>query len=97
MINENYLIVLDFETGSSSAFDPIPLEVAALVIDPRTLKRVPNATFETLIKPHCGWDGVQAKALEVNKLDKDEVDEKGVEEPVFFDLFTKFFKKVCQG
>lgn len=97
MINENYIIVLDFETGSKDKFDPIPLEVAAVVVDPRTLKRVPGETFECLIKPYGGWENVQQEALDVNKIDPKQVDTEGLDEKVFFDLFVKFFKRHTKG
>lgn len=103
MINENYIIVLDFETGSKDKFDPTPLEIACVVVDPRTLKRVPGETFECLIKPFCrpgqqdGWENVQEEALKVNKINPEEVKEKGLDEKVFFDLLCKFFKRHTKG
>lgn len=96
-VNNNYIIVLDFETGSADPFDPIPLEIACVVVDPRTLKRVPGETFECLIKPYNGWENVQAKALEVNKIDPEKVKAEGLDEKVFFDLLTKFFKRHTKG
>lgn len=96
-INQNYICVLDYETGSASCYDPIPLELAAVIVDPRTLKRVPGAEFSTLIKPHCGWSGVQAKALEVNKIDPDEVNAKGLDEKLAFEQFCKFVKQYARS
>jgi DNA polymerase III epsilon subunit-like protein len=96
-INTNYLCCLDFETGNADKYNAIPLELAAEMIDPRTLRRIEGANFHTLIKPHCGWKGVEAKALEINKIDKDEVDKKGLEEKVAFDNFTQFIRKYTQG
>lgn len=93
MINQNYLCVFDFETGSLATLDPVPLELAAVMVDPRTLERVPGSTFNTLIKPALGWEAVTAEALDINKITKEQVDAEGLEEKVAFDAFVGFVKK----
>lgn len=67
MLNYNDILVFDFETGSTSPDTCEVLQLAATVIDARTLNIKPNSEFNSLIKP-VDEKQIQAKALEINKL-----------------------------
>jgi DNA polymerase III epsilon subunit-like protein len=51
MLNLHPIAVFDFETDSADPRSCNPVELACLVLDPRTLEIVPNSEFSTKIRP----------------------------------------------
>lgn len=74
MINRNYIIIYDFETSSINPYKTQPIQLAAIVIDPRSLEFIPNSEFNSLIQPiwerekqlELELDDIEQKALDVN-------------------------------
>lgn len=85
----NNIICYDLETSDKIPYSCEPLEITAIVYDINTLLPKENGIFHTLIKP-TNWDKVNPKALEKNKLTKEEIEENGVDQKFFFDQFTEF-------
>jgi len=90
-INYNDIIVFDFETGSKDPNTCEPLSLAASVLDCRTLE-LKSSNFEILIQP-TNWDNVEAEALAVNKLKREDIETKGVPQRVAWESFSTFVKK----
>lgn len=80
MIYHN-LIVYDFETGSANRMKCQPLQLAAVAVDVKRLEVIPRSEFSSLICPifdneaatKAGLDPLQKDAMEVNKLDIEEL------------------------
>lgn len=94
-INQKYLIVYDFETGSPDPFNCEPLQLAAVAIHPRNLVIVPGSQFQSYIKPR-NLDNVQQQALDVNKIRMDMVENAPDLESVFTD-FCEYTRKYRSG
>ncbi len=88
----NNIIIYDIESGGLDVKTAEPLSFYGLVIDINTLEPKEDGEFYTLIKPTI-WENVQAKALEVNKLTREEIEEKGVDQADFFKQLTHFLQK----
>lgn len=73
-MNTKPLCVVDFETGgviktTAGTLDVaavLPIQVACLVLDPRSLKVVPGSEFMTMMRPPKG-SALQEEALKVNR------------------------------
>lgn len=85
----NNIICYDLETGDKDPYTCEPLEITAIVYDINTLQQKENGVFNTLIKP-TDWSKVSEKALQKNKITREEVEDKGVDQKFFFDQFTEF-------
>lgn len=90
-MNFNQIIVFDMETGSTNPETCEVLQIAATVIDPRTLEIKSQHEFNSLIKPN-NWANVEAKALEVNKLKKEDL-EAAPCLPVVWRKFVEYVEK----
>lgn len=73
-INRNLIMHYDFETNNSNPYNCQPIEIAAVMIDPRNLEIIPNSMFYSLIKPvsddiceSMGLAKTSQEALDVNK------------------------------
>lgn len=66
------IIVFDFETGSLDIEKCEVIQVAAMAIDTKTLNPIPEAIFESLIKPR-DFNNLQDEALAINKKTKEEL------------------------
>jgi len=84
--------VFDFETGGIDPKVCEPLQLAAVVIDSRSLEIKPGSEFQTYIKP-ASWDNVSQEALNINKIDRKEVDEKGLNLKTAWEAFTSYVNK----
>lgn len=80
MINTRPYIFWDTETGSLNPKTTQVLEIAAVAICPRKLEIIPNSLFHSRIKPlsdelaiKIGLDPVQKSALDINKIDLEEL------------------------
>lgn len=80
MINSKPYIFWDSETGSLNPEKTQVLSIAAIAICPRKLEIIPDSMFYSLINPledeqaiKRGLDPVQKSALDVNKLDLNEL------------------------
>lgn len=89
MINKNYIAVYDYETGGSNPEECEPIQVASVILDPRTFKIVD--TFESMIRA-LEPDKLEAGALKVNKKTVEQIMAARHPEEVFGDFFT-FLKK----
>lgn len=83
----NY-VVFDFETDGVNPHTCQPLELAAIVVDPRTLLPVHGAEFTSLIKPEAP-DKVDKRALQINHLKMEELVEAPDQKTVWND-FVQF-------
>lgn len=92
-INKNFIAIFDFETGGINPEECEAIQVACLIVDPRTFKIVD--TFESMIKS-LQPDKLEAKALEVNKKTKEMIDKAPHPEVVFSNL-AAFLKKYKVG
>lgn len=88
---ENSIICYDLETTDKNPYTCEPLEITAIVYDINSLLPKENGVFHSLIKP-TNWSNVSEKALQKNKLTKEEVEDKGVDQKFFFDQFIEFCK-----
>ncbi len=91
MSKDNYICVYDFETGSRNPYTTVPLELAAIMIDFRTLTLVPDSQFHTLIKQD--WSLVQEEATKKNGITKEEMDKSGIDEKVAFQSFATYLRR----
>lgn len=72
-MNNNYICVYDYETGGKFANKSQPIQIAAIIIDPKKLSVVDGGEFESLMRPiadkDCevfGVEPIQDEALKVN-------------------------------
>lgn len=79
-MNNQNIIVYDFETGSRYAWTTQPIQIAAIAIHPQKLEILEGGVFESLMKPldddeaiELGVDPIQDEALEVNKKTRKEL------------------------
>lgn len=79
-MNNNVIIVLDFEAGSPSRYKCQPTQLSAMAVDPKKLTIKPNGIFNTLLRPlyfdddearQNGYDELQPKALEMTGLSRE--------------------------
>jgi len=92
-INNNYLAVFDFETGGLDYEKDEIIQVAAVIMDPRTFKVID--TFESMVKA-LRPNELGAKALEVNKKSVEEIMAAPHPKEIF-SLFVQFLKKYKCG
>jgi len=92
MLNKNDVVVYDFETGSADPFTCEPLQLAAIVLDARTLEIKPSSEFKTYIKP-TNWTNVQDEALAVNKIKREVVERDGISQKEAWEAFTRYVNK----
>jgi DNA polymerase III epsilon subunit-like protein len=71
-MKNNTIIVFDFETGSLDINKCEVIQVAAMAIDRKNLEPIPNAVFESLIKPR-DFNNLQDEALAINKKTREEL------------------------
>lgn len=71
-MKNNTIVVFDFETGSLDISKCEVIQVAAMAIDKKKLEPIPNAIFESLIKPR-DFNNLQDEALAVNKKTREEL------------------------
>lgn len=98
MINKNYFIFMDFETGSRNPMKTQPIELAAIAIHPRTLEIVPNSEFLALIKPifdeekciSLNIDPLEKGALDVNKKTVEQLQKDGKSLKSVWREFTQY-------
>lgn len=82
-VNTNFILHYDLETTSANPHTTQPIEIAAVIIDPRTLEIIPNSEFYSLIKPvedpeeqaKLGLGQIEQGALDVNKKTMEELRE----------------------
>jgi exonuclease I len=85
-------VVFDFETGGKNPLVCEPLQLAACVIDSRSLEIKPNSEFSIYIKP-TSWDNVEQEALDINKIERKTVEEKGVNQKEAWSNFTDYVNR----
>lgn len=92
MLNRNDIICYDFETGSANPYTCEPLQLAAVILDARTLEIKPDSEFATYIKP-TSWDNVEDGALAVNKIKREVVEKDGISQKEAWETFTRYVNK----
>lgn len=88
MNSANY-VVFDFETDGVDTSTCQVLQVAALVLNPRTLKPIEGARFDSYMKPD--FEKLDLSALEINKINIDTLKSAPSNKVVW-----KMFAKFCQ-
>ena len=98
MINHNPICVFDFETCNLRCDETSPIQLAAIMLDPRTLEPIEGATFgkpvdgkDIIMKP-LDWSAVDDAALRVNKKTREQL-ENGLEQKLVWGMFTDYLKK----
>lgn len=95
-MNQIPIIVFDFETGGKvegqalSTETCLPLQLAAVAIDPRKLNIVGN--FSSYIHPGCTYEELEPKALAINKIQKKDIEQA----PDLATVFRQFVNFVNQ-
>lgn len=92
-MNQNKLLVFDYETSSTKPNTTQILQIGAAVLHPRTLDVVEE--FNSLAK-YEEWSSVESKALEVNGLTKEILDEAPTID-IAWKQFTMFIRKYNTG
>lgn len=83
------LVIYDFETGGLNTATLEPVQIAAAVLDPRSLEVVD--TFNKLMRP-LDMNNLDQKALDINKKTREEL-AVAPEQKVVWQAFAKFVKK----
>lgn len=94
-INKNYICVYDFETSSADPLTTQPLEIGAIMLDPRTLEVVKDSQFHSLFRP-TNMSEVQDGALKVNGLTREQI-AAAPEQKLVFENFAQYVKKFGGG
>lgn len=93
-----YATVYDFESGGLNTDDPIPLEVAAIIVNLDTLEEVPEekgGQFSSKMRP-TDLKRIEKKALEVNQIPMSEI-EAAPAEKIVWESFAEFCRKWQTG
>lgn len=95
----NYLVVFDFETCNMRCDEYSPIQLAAIVLDPRTLEEVEGGRFggknengEDLLMEPLDWSLVEDEALLANGKTREQL-ENAPGQKVVWDSFVNFMKK----
>jgi DNA polymerase III epsilon subunit-like protein len=89
-VNLSNYLVLDFETDGVDPNKCQPLELAALVLDPRTLLPIDGGEFNSLIRP-SNFDTLDMKSFEKHKIDLEELKQAPDQKSVWLN-FVDFVK-----
>lgn len=90
-MNTNNIVVFDFETGGTDTKTTEPIEIAAIVLNPRTLDPIPGGRFYSLCRP-TNWDIVSDEALKINGKTREQLRE-APEQSVVWPAFIKFINQ----
>ena len=86
-MNYSNYIVLDFETDGVNPETCQPIQIAAIVLNPRNLQVYPGAEFNSYIKPD--FKTLDTRALEINKIKIEDL-EQAPNPKVVWKSFCKF-------
>lgn len=97
----NNIIIYDYETISRNEFTTEPIEISAVCADINTLELKKDnegnvLVFSTLVKP-TDWSLVEQAALDKNKITREEIEEKGVDQKFAFEQFTSFCRSFARS
>lgn len=97
-MNQSNIVVFDFETGGLDPDKCSPIQVAAIVLNPRTLEPIPNAMFNSMMCPPTQeeFDAIEDGALAVNKKTREQIKAAPVEGLVWKE-FTSFVLRYKNG
>ncbi len=97
-MNNNIIICFDFETGGLDPTKCSPIELGAIAIHPRTLKPIPGAVFNSMMRPETQkeFDAIEDQALAVNKKTREQIKAAPLESLVWKD-FVSFVRKFKNG
>jgi DNA polymerase III epsilon subunit-like protein len=97
-MNSSNIIVFDFETGGLNPKKCSPIQVAAVVLNPRTLEVIPNGKFNQMMCPLTQeeFDAIEDGALAVNKKTREQIKAAPPEDLVWKD-FGKFVLSYKNG
>lgn len=92
------IIVYDFETGSVNPLKCQPLQLSAIIVDPKRLEIVKGSEFNSLINYleddeaiYAGLDPLKQDALEKNKLNREEL-KKAPSPQSVWNMYTEYVK-----
>ncbi len=97
-MNNNDIVVFDFETGGIDPYSCQPIQIAALAINPRTLTPYENGSFAYMMRPEgepSTWN-LSPQALAVNKKTIPEIEAAPGEKQVwqnFYEFLKRFNRK----
>ena len=72
MLNMNNLCIFDWETCNLNKDISSPIQIAAVMLHPRTLEEIEGSRFESLMRP-IDPTKIEDKALEVNKKTREQI------------------------
>jgi DNA polymerase-3 subunit epsilon len=90
-MNNNTIIVFDFETGGLDTNTTEPIEIAAIALSPRDLSPIPGGRFYSLCKP-TNWSIVSDDALRINGKTR-EMLQQAPDQSVVWPQFVNFIKQ----
>lgn len=93
-MNQNYLLIFDFETVNLACDLTSPCELAAKVLDPKTLEFLPDQ-FHSMMKPP-DLSKVEQGALQVTGIKMEDL-EKAPDQKIVWESFVNFCKKYTKG
>lgn len=90
----NYLVIFDFETCNLRCDEYSPIQLAAIVLDPRTLEEVDGGRFggKDLLMEPLDWNLVEDDALQANGKTREQL-AVAPGQKVVWDSFVTFMKK----
>lgn len=100
----NYVVMRDYETSSRNPHNTQPIELAACIIDVKSLSIVDDSFFFSLLKPEFddekakakGFAPVEDDALNINKITREELADAPSPKQVWKD-YTNYIKKFTKG
>ena len=85
MINRQFYCVYDFETGGKNPHTCEPIQIAAYMLNGRTLDLVEGSNFNSYMKP-TDFDSLEEEALNINNITREQL----MEAPEQADVWSKF-------
>lgn len=92
MMNQNHIVVFDFETGGLDPHSCEVIEVAAKAYNCRTLEPFDGGEFCMLIQP-TDYNNLSKEALEKNGIKVEDLKSKGVDVKIAWNEFICFVNK----
>jgi DNA polymerase III epsilon subunit-like protein len=96
----NYICVRDYETGSKNKYKTQPIQIGAVMIDPKKLEVVEDSLFVSSMRPilddkeavAAGFDPIEDEALKVNGFTREEL-EKAPETKLVWQNYLSYLEK----
>lgn len=96
----NYIVVRDYETGSKNKYKTQPIQIGAVIIDPKRLEVVEDSLFVSTMRPELddskarasGFDPIEDEALKINGFTREEL-EKAPETKLVWQNYLSYLEK----